>query len=203
MPTFNIEQSYNHAVIGIDEAGRGPWAGPVVVAGVMFKTYDNLPEWVFQLNDSKKLSLNKRRDLVAKIRGFNELLTYHIETVDVSTIDRLNILEATMEGMRRCIQALRTQDQIVLVDGNRKPVHEAWCHSIIKGDSISLSIAAASILAKVHRDDLMSKLAVEYPYYGWETNAGYGTLKHQQALKNYGVTEHHRKSFAPIRLLSV
>lgn len=203
MPTFDIEQSFNSPVIGIDEAGRGPWAGPVVVAGVVFNTYETLPDWVFQLNDSKKLSPKMRCDLFEKIHGYETILTYHIETIDVPTIDSLNILEATMEGMRRCIHALRTADQVVLVDGNRKPIHESWCHPIIKGDGISLSIAAASVLAKVYRDNLMTQLSIEHPHYGWETNAGYGTLKHQQGLKKYGITPHHRKSFAPIRLLSV
>lgn len=203
MPTFNIEYSHNRTAIGIDEAGRGPWAGPVVVAAVMFKTYENLPDWVFQLNDSKKLSSKIRSELFAKIQASEGVLTYHIETIDVPTIDKLNILEASMEGMRRCIQALRTKDQIVLVDGNRKPVPEQWCYPVIKGDGISLSIAAASVLAKVYRDMLMAQLAIEHPYYGWETNAGYGTSKHQQGLKTHGITVHHRKSFAPIRLLSV
>lgn len=133
----------------------------------------------------------------------NEYLSYHIETIDVETIDQLNILEATMFGMRRCIQTLRTHDGIVLVDGNRKPVQESWCYPVIKGDFISLSIAAASVLAKVYRDDLMTKLSIDYPHYGWETNAGYGTAQHQLALATYGITKHHRKSFAPIRALSV
>ena len=203
MPTFNIERSHNRPVIGIDEAGRGPWAGPVVVAGVKFKTYDDLPDWVFLLNDSKKLSPKKRRDLFVKLQDANDILSYHIETIDVVTIDQLNILEATMEGMRRCIQALRLHDEVVLVDGNRKPVPEPWCHPVIKGDSISLSIAAASVLAKVYRDDLMTQLSIEHPLYGWETNAGYGTAHHQLALKTHGITPHHRKSFAPIRALSV
>ncbi len=203
MPTFNLERSHNRPVIGVDEAGRGPWAGPVVVAGVKFRTYDNLPDWVFQLNDSKKLSQKKRHDLFAKLLDANEYLSYHIETIDVQTIDQLNILEATMEGMRRCIQALRTRDEIVLVDGNRNPVRKPWCHPVIKGDGISLSIAAASVLAKVYRDNLMTALSIDHPDYGWETNAGYGTAHHQQALKTHGITIHHRKSFAPIRALSV
>ncbi|MDP3935896.1 MAG: ribonuclease HII [Alphaproteobacteria bacterium] len=205
MPTFNIERSHNRPVIGIDEAGRGPWAGPVVVAGVKFRTYDTLPDWVFQLNDSKKLSPKKRHDLFTKLQAANEYLSYHIETIDVAIIDHLNILEATMEGMRRCIQTLRmgNEDEVVLVDGNRTPVQEPWCYPIIKGDGISLSIAAASVLAKVYRDDLMAKLSIDYPQYRWETNAGYGTAHHQLALKTYGITPHHRKSFAPIRALSV
>ena len=203
MPTFNLERSHNCPAIGIDEAGRGPWAGPVVVAGVMFKSYDDLPDWVFQLNDSKKLSPKKRHDLFTKLLDASAYISYHIETIDVATIDQLNILEATMTGMRRCIQMLRTDDDVVLVDGNRNPVKESWCYPIIKGDGISLSIAAASVLAKVYRDNLMTQLSIQHPHYGWETNAGYGTAHHQQALKTHGITVHHRKSFAPIRALSV
>lgn len=203
MVTFDLEKSFNAKVIGVDEAGRGPWAGPVVTAAVLFKTYENLPSWVFQLNDSKKLSSIKRRVLFENIRNSNLFLNYHISVIDVNTIDSLNILEATMKGMRECIETLRKSDEKVLVDGNRKPVSQDWCYSIVKGDSISLSIAAASILAKVYRDDLMSDLAKQYPEYGWDKNAGYGTAHHQRALQNHGITEHHRKSFAPIRTLSV
>lgn len=203
LATFDLEKSFNQPVIGIDEAGRGPWAGPVVTAGVMFKTYEGLPDWVWQLNDSKKISSIKRRDLFEKIISSNVLLTFHVAVISVAAIDRLNILEATMEGMRECIEVLRTNQEIVLVDGNRKPIVQDWCCSVIKGDSTSLSIAAASILAKVYRDDLMTELAKCHPEYGWERNAGYGTPYHQSALKQYGITAHHRKSFAPIRELSV
>lgn len=204
MPTFDLERSFNNQpVIGVDEAGRGPWAGPVVVAGVMFKTYEGLPGWVWQLNDSKKLSAIKRQTLFEEIKNAENFLIYHITIVDVETIDRLNILEATMEGMRQCIGGLRIENMIALIDGNRKPIYEDWCHPIIKGDSVSLSIAAASVIAKLHRDNLMTELARQHPEYGWEKNAGYGTFHHQLALQNHGLTEHHRKSFAPIRALSV
>lgn len=202
-PTFNLEKAHKNPVIGIDEAGRGPWAGPVVVAGVVFNTYENLPEWVFQLNDSKKLSRKKRSALYQHLIGAPHILRYHIETIDVELIDRLNILEATKEGMRRCISKLHKPNDVVLVDGNQKPINEPWCLPIIKGDSISISIAAASVLAKVHRDTVMAKLSLDYPQYGWETNAGYGTVHHQDALKLHGITPHHRKSFAPIRALGV
>jgi ribonuclease HII len=203
MPTFNLERTHTTSVIGIDEAGRGPWAGPVVVAGVTFNAYANLPEWVFQLNDSKKLAEKKRKILADNILVSKDILRYHIATIDVEMIDQLNILEATKEGMRECIANLRTCNDVVLVDGNQKPINESWCYPIVKGDAISLSIAAASVLAKVHRDSLMDQLSLEYPEYGWETNAGYGTAHHQRALKMYGITPHHRKSFAPIRALGV
>lgn len=203
MPTFNLEKAHTCSAIGIDEAGRGPWAGPVVVAGVSFKTYDNLPDWVFHLNDSKKLSEKKRTLIYDHILASSDVLRYHIDTIDVKTIDQLNILEATKQGMRGCISVLRASNEIVLVDGNQSPIGEAWCIPVVKGDSISLSIAAASVLAKVHRDTLMVELSLKYPEYGWETNAGYGTAHHQNALKVHGITPHHRKSFAPIRALGV
>lgn len=202
-PTFELERSHDVSVIGVDEAGRGPWAGPVVVAGAMFKTYDNLPHWVGQLNDSKKLSAAKRAYLYQCILESSDILTVHIATIDVPTIDRLNILEATMEGMRECIRMLRHGNQVVFVDGNRSPIKENWCQPVVKGDSKSLSIAAASVVAKVHRDQLMAALADVYPHYGWDRNAGYGAAGHQAALKEFGITEHHRKSFAPIKALGV
>lgn len=202
-PTFNLEREYSTSVVGIDEAGRGSLAGSVVVAGVVFNTYDNLPEWLFQLNDSKKLSEKKRGVLFEKLHASNEFIRYHIETIGVATIDALNILEATKEGMRQCITKLRLNGEVVLVDGNQKPINEPWCYPIVKGDAISLSIAAASVLAKVYRDNIMTQLALEHPEYGWESNAGYGTAHHLLALKTHGITQHHRKSFAPIRALGV
>lgn len=206
MPSFSLEKQHQVPVIGVDEAGRGPWAGPVVVAAVVFYQYNTLPEWVDSLNDSKKLTALRREKLFEFITQAREgLLSYHIETIDVATIDRVNILEATMMGMRQCIQSL-WQNKAgchVLVDGNRQPFQKSWCETVVKGDSISTSIAAASILAKVSRDRLMEALAKEYPGYGWESNAGYGTVKHQDALKRLGVTLHHRKSFAPIKRMCV
>lgn len=204
MISFHLEQRFDLPVIGVDEAGRGPWAGPLVVAAVMFRSYDNLPNWVYQLDDSKKLSITKRQTLFKNIQEAPPTcLRYAIHVIPVATIDRVNILQATMEGMRLCIQSLRTQDAVVLIDGNQKPVQEDWCYPVVKGDSKSLSIAAASVLAKVHRDHLMRELSKDYPQYGWDKNAGYGTAQHQAALKEYGITPHHRKSFAPIRVMSV
>ncbi len=207
MPTFSLEQSYQVPVIGVDEAGRGPWAGPVMVSGVLFHAYTDLPCWVSQLNDSKKLSSKKRDWLFDQITSHKSksLLSYTIQAIDVDTIDRVNILEATMQGMRQCIDTLMQNHDMVqiLVDGNRLPKQVSWCRSVIKGDSISTSIAAASILAKVSRDRLMRDLSEQYPYYSWETNSGYGTAAHQAALAKYGVSPHHRKSFAPIRALCV
>lgn len=203
LASFELEHGASAPVIGIDEAGRGPWAGPVVVAGVKFFRYDNLPEWVELLNDSKKLSAKKRALLYNYILQSQDVLSFFISTVDVETIDRVNILEATLQGMRECIYALRKDEDVVLVDGTNLPIKERWCTSVVKGDSISYSIAAASILAKVYRDQYMQRIALDFPEYGWEKNAGYGTALHSNALKQHGITPHHRKSFAPIRLLSV
>ena len=202
--SFDLGYLSYFPLIGIDEAGRGPLAGPLVVAGVKFKSYHTLPEWVCHVNDSKKLSSLKRRDLFFRVQdSMPHYLDYSINVIDVCTVDKLNILEATMEGMRRCIDALYTDGGIVLVDGNRCPVPETWCRPVVKGDSCSLAIATASILAKVYRDNLMIELAEEHPQYGWERNAGYGTAAHLKALRQHGVTPYHRKSFAPIRNLSI
>lgn len=206
MPSFNLERQHKVPVIGIDEAGRGPWAGPVVIAGVKFHRYDELPSWVSDLNDSKKLSALKREQLFSEIYNASpKFLSYSIQEVDVVTIDKINILEATMLGMRRCIEVLtkETEQSYVLVDGNKTPLQVNWCESVVKGDGVSTSIAAASVLAKVHRDRFMHTLASEYPGYGWESNTGYGTAKHQEALKRLGITPHHRKSFAPIKAMCV
>lgn len=190
-------------MIGVDEAGRGPWAGPVVVAGVRFHRYEGLPAWVRELNDSKKLSIKKRNLLYEAIIKSQDILTFCVAEVDVETIDAVNILEATLQGMRTCVQKLRLNNEVVLVDGTISPIKESWCQCIPKGDSLSYSIAAASIIAKVHRDKYMQQISLEFPVYGWEKNAGYGTAKHAEAIQIHGITHHHRKSFAPIRRLCV
>jgi len=183
-------------VAGIDEAGRGPWAGPVV-AGAVILDPETLPDDLrFGLNDSKKLKADKRDGLL-------NLLQEHAETgigiASVEEIDALNILQATMLAMSRAVENLGTKPGMALVDGNRLPELLCPAEALVKGDGRSLSIAAASIIAKVTRDRIMAKLADAHPHYGWERNAGYGTKRHQQALADHGVCEHHRRSFAPIR----
>lgn len=179
-------------VAGVDEAGRGPWAGPVV-AGAAILDCKNIPSG---LNDSKKLSAARRTAL------FNEI----IETAKVSVglasveeIDSLNILAATKLAMHRAVAGLGIAPALVLVDGNQAPKLECLVQTVIGGDAKSLSIAAASIIAKVTRDRLMEGLSREHPHYGWEKNAGYGTRAHQDGIAKYGITEHHRRSFRPIR----
>lgn len=183
-------------VCGVDEAGRGPWAGPVV-AGAAILNPATLPDSLLQgLDDSKKIKPEKRKILLG-------LLQDHAITsmgiASVHEIDTLNILAATMLAMSRAVQSLSVKPGMALIDGNRLPKLTCPAEALVKGDGLSLSIAAASIVAKVSRDKIMAKLAETYPAYGWDHNAGYGTKEHQQGLTDFGVTEHHRQSFAPVK----
>lgn len=193
-PDFSIESTYSGIVCGIDEAGRGPWAGPVVAAAAILDRR-RFPEG---LNDSKKLSAVKRERLYTQIL---EQAKIGVGIATVEEIDRLNILGATMLAMQRAYEELDIPSDIALIDGNRAPLLSCKTQTIIGGDAKSFSIAAASIVAKVTRDHIMQELAHEFPHFGWEKNAGYGTATHQKALAEHGVTIHHRKSFAPIRAL--
>ena len=185
-------------VCGVDEAGRGPWAGPVV-AGAAILDPETLPEDLrLGLDDSKKLKVDKREALFDRLKD-HAIIAIGIASVE--EIDRLNILQATMLAMTRALENLAVKPGMVLVDGNRLPSLPCPGISIVKGDGRSLSIAAASIVAKVTRDAIMAELAIKHPGYGWQHNAGYGTKKHQQGLAEFGITEHHRRSFAPIRRL--
>jgi len=179
-------------ICGVDEAGRGPWAGPVVAAAVVLDR-GNVPAG---LNDSKKLTASRRAVLFDAIRDW-ALVGVGIATV--AEIDALNILRANDLAMRRAIEALRPAPDAALIDGNRVP--PGWpcrARALVGGDGRSLSIAAASIVAKVTRDRIMAGLANSHPGYGWERNQGYGTPEHRAALSRLGVTPHHRRSFRPI-----
>ncbi len=196
MPNLLIEKKKNKLnykiIAGVDEAGRGPWAGPVYSAAVILND-NNIPEGI---NDSKKLSEKKRNSI------YLEIISNHIYGVgiaDVDEIDKLNILGATLLSMERAVNNLSINPDFVLVDGNHEPKIEIDSESIIKGDTKSLSIAAASIIAKVERDEFMRQLDTQYPAYNWKKNKGYGTKDHQNALKMHGVTKYHRKSFSPVR----
>ncbi|MDB9763303.1 ribonuclease HII [Amylibacter sp.] len=193
--TYKIEASFrlkgNEVIIGVDEVGRGPWAGPVTACAVILDP-DNIP---LGLNDSKKLNAARRNELFLKIMESSLVSCVY---VDVEEIDKINILQATFRAMERSILKLPIPDHI-LIDGNKLPPNlPSPATAIIKGDTKSASIAAASIIAKVTRDQLMADLSLEYPGYGWEKNAGYGTKMHQLGLLNNGVTPHHRRSFKPI-----
>jgi len=199
MPDFSLEDAARVGgfaiVAGIDEAGRGPWAGPVVAGAVILDPATLPPTLVEGLDDSKKLTRAKRQALFEDLQG--EAL-FAVGEATVGEIDEHNILGATMLAMARAVEALGIRPDMALVDGNRQPDLACPVQTVIKGDGKSLSIAAASIAAKVTRDRIMARLADVFPEYGWERNAGYGTPEHQQALKTHGVTSQHRRSFAPI-----
>lgn len=174
---------------GVDEAGRGPLAGPVIASAVIFKKSSFLEE----INDSKKVS-EKRREVLADWIKENAI-SYAYGIVDQSTIDEINILRATLLAMRMAVNNLSIKPHKIIIDGNRIFDSELPLLSVVKGDSKSFSIAAASILAKVKRDEIMKKYAEEFPEYDWHKNKGYGTKYHVNAIKKYGVTVLHRKTF--------
>ena len=193
----NLLRTAGHAhIVGIDEAGRGPLAGPVSVAAVILP-----PDFAHPiLNDSKKLTHAKREVLYEELTQDPRIL-WHSEMVSVTEIDRINILQATWLGMRRCALAIRPQPSAALIDG--KPVRDFPIHhvALVKGDSLSYSIAAASIIAKVTRDRLMVTMAETYPGYGFEIHKGYPTPPHQAALKKLGPCPEPRRSFSPVAQL--
>ncbi|GEP45824.1 ribonuclease HII [Brevifollis gellanilyticus] len=200
MPTLDHENQLRLAgyrcIVGIDEAGRGPLAGPVSVAAVI------LPEGFHhtELNDSKQLNEKQRERIYDELMA-NTAIRWHAEMIEIDEIDRLNILQATWTGMRRCALALDPRPDAALIDG--KPVRNFPIHhvALVKGDSLSHSIAAASIIAKVRRDRLMIAMAETYPGYGFEIHKGYPTPGHQKALKKLGPCPQHRRSFAPVAQL--
>jgi ribonuclease HII len=179
-------------ICGVDEAGRGPLAGPVVAAAVILDAARIPPG----LDDSKKLSEKRREALFDVIH--TAALAVGVGEASVDEIDLVNIRQATHLAMARAVAALAPPAAFALVDGNDAPALPCPCETLIKGDGLSVSIAAASIIAKVTRDRLMAKLAVLHPQYGWDRNKGYGTASHLSALSRYGATPHHRRSFAPI-----
>ncbi len=190
-PSFEIEQSIPGLVAGIDEAGRGPWAGPVVAAAVILDPRD----FPVGMNDSKKLSEKRREAIAIDIRA-RAIIGVGIASVD--EIDEINILQATFLAMARAEENLSQRPDACIVDGSQQPKLRAQTQMVVKGDAKSLSIAAASIIAKTTRDQIMRDLAEEHPHYAWEKNKGYGAPAHRAGLDAHGVTQHHRKSFAPI-----
>lgn len=182
---------------GIDEAGRGPWAGPVVAAAVMIDPARLPAEVARRINDSKKLT-PARRELLFEEISAHALIGIGDATVE--EIDRLNILAATHLAMRRAVAALPERPAAALVDGNSLPALACPTAPVIGGDAKVIEIAAASIIAKVTRDRLMADLSETHPGYGWARNKGYGTAEHSAAIGRLGVSQHHRRSFAPIRM---
>jgi len=195
MPDFALEEAarteHGGLVAGVDEAGRGPWAGPVVAAAVILDETAPLSG----LDDSKLVSEDAREALFAEIHAH---AIVGIGIVDVATIDRLNILHASLLAMRNAFADLHTPAHSALIDGNRAPDLPCPATPCVGGDARSASIAAASIIAKVTRDRLMRALHDAFPAYGWARNKGYGTREHSDALMRHGVTKHHRRSFAPV-----
>lgn len=195
--TFELEASELNLgrgpVAGVDEAGRGPWAGPVVAAAVILDA-KAIPDGIA---DSKALDPEMRESLYHRIRMSAKV---GIGIADVDRIDRDNILNATMWAMAEAVAALTDAPRLVLIDGNRAPWLTAETRTIVKGDARCLSIAAASIIAKVTRDRLMIELARDWPTYGFDRHKGYGTREHKAALDRHGVTPMHRRSFRPVQL---
>jgi ribonuclease HII len=180
-------------VCGVDEAGRGPWAGPVVAAAVILDPAD-IPAGIA---DSKTLDADARERLYPRIVGTSQCA---VGIADVIRIDRDNILHATMWAMAQAVAGLPQRPRLALIDGNRAPLLACEARTIVKGDARCLSIAAASIIAKVTRDRLMIALGRELPGYGFERHKGYGTAEHAEALARLGVTAYHRRSFKPVQL---
>ena len=186
-------------VAGVDEVGRGPLAGPVVACAVILP--DDISRLPAGITDSKALSAKKREWLAPQLQ---EVCRYGLGYASVEEIDQINILQATFLAMQRALTALGGAD-FALVDGNQLPKDKNLfgcpARTIVGGDAKVLSISAASVIAKVERDTYMKRIALDHPAYGWASNAGYGSAAHMAALKEHGVTEHHRRSFAPVTAL--
>ena len=190
---WEIEDSFYEqgfqVICGVDEAGRGPLAGPVCAAAVILPKHHEIPG----LTDSKKLTDKRRRELFPLIK--EQAVAYSIAIATHEEIDQINILQATFLAMQRALDQLGVKPDLALIDGNREKDFGVEVQTVIKGDSLSANIAAASILAKVTRDDMMLELAKEYPQYGFDCHKGYGTKQHYEALDTYGTCPFHRISF--------
>ena len=203
MPDFSLEESLglstSAVIVGVDEVGRGPLAGPVTAAAVFFDRQKIKSDLLTKIDDSKKIAQKKRATISKQIES---IAIIGIGWASSGEIDQLNILEATMLAMQRAIFSLQKQiildPDYILIDGNKVPRLDFPSKAIVRGDEKSLSIAAASIVAKNKRDAFMTSLSKLYPGYGWEKNAGYGTREHLAAIEREGITVHHRRSFKPI-----
>lgn len=195
---YRYERKYwnqdNEYILGLDEAGRGPWAGPLVVAGcILPKGYKN-----DEINDSKKLSMKKRERLFDEI--IKSAIAYDILFISAQDVDKLNPKQASINGMYEVFSSIKPTAQVVLIDAEKVPKIKAKTESIIKGDAKSISIAAASILAKVARDRYMIEIANKYPEYHFDSNKGYGTIEHLKAIQKFGpIKDFHRFSYRPIK----
>jgi len=196
VPDFDIEKKSEYKIIaGVDEAGRGPLCGPVVAGAVIFLKYDfdDMPI----IRDSKQMT-EKQRDIAYDWIVNNKDIVWAVGQCSACEIDELNILRASLTAMERAVDALKIKPEYCLVDGNKMP-DKINGVAVVKGDAKSLSIAAASVLAKVTRDRIMHELAGQFPQYAWDKNAGYPTQQHLQAIEKYGINEHYRKSYGPVK----
>ena len=202
MPDFAIERGCDGVVCGIDEAGRGPLAGPVVAAAVVIDRRRFRGVLRRELDDSKALPREQRESCYEALFACarSGIVSIGVGAASVGEIDRINILRASLVAMKRAVVALGAVPNMALVDGNVPPPLPCPVKTVVKGDALSFSIAAASVIAKVTRDRIMHGLAGRYPGYGWETNVGYSTPEHGAAIRALGVTPHHRRSFEPVRL---
>ena len=198
-PSFEFEHLHAFPVAGVDEAGIGSWIGPVVAGAVIIES-GICGDLLSQLHDSKKLT-EKKRERIFDLLQESPHVHIGVGESNLEEIDQLNIRNAGLLAMTRAVENLSLTPTMALIDGIGKPNLKCPLLTIIKGDQRSYSIAAASIVAKVTRDRFIQKLALDYPDYGWEKNAGYGTKKHQEALHAHGVTCWHRRSYAPIAAL--
>lgn len=201
MPNFLLEKRAGGRVAGVDEVGRGPLAGPVVAAAVVFPA--GVPRRLASLlDDSKKLTAEQRLVAFQALRASGRA-EIAVAAASVAEIERLNILRASLLAMARAVARLPLPPDLALVDGNQPPALSCAVRCVVGGDALSLSIAAASIVAKVLRDRAMTRLAVRFPGYGWDTNAGYATEFHVAALRRLGPTPHHRPSFGSVAQLAL
>lgn len=202
MIDFAIEKEFKGLVIGLDEVGRGPLAGPVISCGCIFYNYEKKDEYNKIILDSKQISKKKRNEaykLLQKLKK-NKIINYYLGMASVKEIDNLNILEATKLSMKRVVDKFKLSDVTLIIDGNFRLKHKNYIEkSIIRGDRKSISIAAASIIAKIHRDRIMSILSTKFTNFKWNENSGYGTKKHIMEIRDKGATIHHRKSFEPVK----
>lgn len=193
-PNWAYELKCGGIVCGVDEAGRGPLAGPVVAAAVVFENRKKIPRGI---HDSKLLTREIRETLFKRMEDSG--VHTGVGIASVAEIDSINILQATLLAMARAVEALPVKPDAALIDGNQLPKLTCKMHKVVKGDSLCLSIAAASIIAKVTRDRIMCELAQHFPQYGFDRHVGYNTPAHQRALVEHGPCVHHRTSFAPVR----
>tara|TARA_B100000965_G_C19580352_1_gene753240 strand:+ start:419 stop:1042 length:624 start_codon:yes stop_codon:yes gene_type:complete len=204
LPDFEIEKSLKGTVIGVDEVGRGPLAGPVVSCACTYKNYEIDKKFIDKIDDSKKISYKNRIKIFKIIQNLkdNKEINYSLGFATVEEIDSHNILEATKLSMIRAINKLNFKKGNIIFDGKMKlNIKNFISKDIVKGDNKSISIATSSIIAKIHRDRYMRFLSLKFPNYNWEQNAGYGTKRHIDEIYKNGITDYHRKSFEPIKTL--